>query len=392
MPSTNLATFIAFRSLRARRSQTLITVLGVAVGVAVLTISLSLFNGFRDVLISDTLRASPELVLVGLEEGGLRDHERFLEVVLDHPEVREAAPYTFVQMIAARRADAARGVTARVAAAKVVAIVPEVQVRILNLDAEAAGLAGLRDGGVVLGRELASSLGVGRGSEVLVQTLDRRPAPVTVEGTFASGNFVIDSEYAFVTLPFMQGYLATETVTGFHVRLTDRALAPQVGRELARLLPVYDLPWQDLNRNVIRSLDLQKQVVSVVVFLIVLVAALGIANTLVLTVIERHKEIAALRAMGATTGQIVALFALQGLTLGIAGTAAGVALGLAGCWYFQLRPFALPGEIFYITGLRAEPELLDFLWVSGMAVATSLLASLLPARRAAAIHPAAVLR
>jgi lipoprotein-releasing system permease protein len=392
VPSTSLATFIAFRSLRARRSQTLITVLGVAVGVAVLIVSLSLFNGFREVLISDTLRASPELVLVGLEEGGLRDHEQLLGVVLDHPEVKEAAPYTFVQMIAARRADAARGITARVAAAKVVAVVPEVQVRILNLDADATGLAGLTDGGVVLGRELASSLGVGRGSEVLVQTLDRRPAPVTVHGTFVSGNFVIDSEYAFVTLPFMQGYLATDAVTGFHVRLADRERAPQVGRELARLLPVYDLPWQDLNRNVIRSLDLQKQVVSVVVFLIVLVAALGIANILVLTVIERHKEIAALRAMGATTGQIVALFALQGLTLGVAGTAAGVALGLAGCWYFQLRPFALPGEIFYITGLRAEPELLDFLWVSGMAVATSLLASLLPARRAAAIHPAAVLR
>ena len=392
MPSTSLASFIAFRSLRARRSQTLMTVLGVAVGVAVLTISLSLFNGFREVLIGDTLRASPELVLVGLEEGGLRDHEQLLGVVLDHPEVREAAPYTFVQMIAARRADATRGVTARVSAAKVIAIVPEIQARILNLDAEATGLAALTDGGVVLGRELASSLGVGRGSEVLVQTLDRRPAPVTVEGTFASGNFVIDSEYAFVTLPFMQGYLATDAVTGFHVRLADRERAPLVGRELARLLPVYDLPWQDLNRNVIRSLDLQKRVVSVVVFLIVLVAAMGIANILVLTVIERHKEIAALRAMGATTGQIMALFALQGVTLGVAGTVAGVALGLAGCWYFQLRPFTLPGEIFYITGLRAEPELLDFLWVSGMAVATSLLASLLPARRAAAIHPAAVLR
>lgn len=392
MSRTNLAAFIAFKSLRARRGQTLVTVLGVAVGVAALTISLSLFNGFREVLISDTLRASPELVLVGLEEGGIRDYERLLELVRAHPEVREAAPYTFAQMIAARRADVGRGITARVSAAKVIAVDPEVQARILDLEAHPIGLAELQDGGVILGRELASSLGVGSGSEMLLQTLDRRPARVTVQGTFMSGNFVIDSEYAFVTQSFMQEYLGAPVVTGFHLRLADRERAPEVGRELARALPVFDLPWQDLNRNVIRSLDLQRQVVSVVVFLIVVVAAMGIANVLVLTVIERNKEIAALRAMGATTGQITALFVLQGAALGVVGTGLGIALGLAGCWYFQVQPFALPGEIFYITDLRAEPLLADFVWVSAMAVATSLLASIIPARRAASIHPAVVLR
>jgi len=128
------------------------------------------------------------------------------------------------------------------------------------------------------------------------------------------------------------------------------------------------------------------------VFLIVVVAAFGIANVLLLSVYERTEEIAILRAMGTARAKIIQTFVLEGAILGVGGLVLGNLLGLALSYYFYVRPFPLPGELYFITALPTRIEPLDFLWVNVLSLSVTLLASFIPARRAAGIEPARVIR
>ena len=140
------------------------------------------------------------------------------------------------------------------------------------------------------------------------------------------------------------------------------------------------------------QLRLQKQVIGFVVFLIVIVAAFGIANVMTLAVFEKTQEIAILRAIGATQGTITRTFLLEGLVLGLGGLLLGNLLGLAVAGYFTVRPFQIPGDLYFITTLPVQVRLSDLLWVNAVGLVTTLLAALIPARRAAAIEPARIIR
>ena len=128
------------------------------------------------------------------------------------------------------------------------------------------------------------------------------------------------------------------------------------------------------------------------VFLIVVVAAFGIANVMTLAVYEKTQEIAILRAMGATQGLITRVFLLEGLALGLLGLLLGNLLGLGVAGYFTMRPFQIPGDLYFITSLPVEVRPSDLLWVNAVGLVTTLLAALIPARRAAALEPARIIR
>jgi lipoprotein-releasing system permease protein len=139
-------------------------------------------------------------------------------------------------------------------------------------------------------------------------------------------------------------------------------------------------------------LRLQKAIISAVVFLIVLVAAMGIANILILTVAEKTEEIAILRALGASESQVLSVFTLEGLLLGGTGTGLGALLGLGVSLYFRYQPYPLPGDLYFITRLPVELQAVDVIWVCGLSLLTSVVAGLLPARRAANLRPTEILR
>ena len=142
----------------------------------------------------------------------------------------------------------------------------------------------------------------------------------------------------------------------------------------------------------IDQLRLQRALISAVTFLIVLVAAMGIANILILTVSEKTEEIAVLRALGASQRQILAVFTLEGFLLGGAGTLLGALLGLGLSAYFKFQPYPLPGDLYFITQLPVELRAWDFIWVSALSIVTSVVAAFIPARRASGLDPAAILR
>ncbi len=390
-----LVPYLAWRHVRRRGLQSALTVAGVAIGVAVLIIALSLTNGFIDELVTSTLRATPMLTLQSYLPGEtLPDDPTVVAALAGERGVVAAAPFLSGQALIARRASQALGVSARQGFTQLVGIDPARETSVLDLPVLAEQSAALSQaGGIVLGSTLAQSLGVSVGDTVMLRDISGATAQFTVAGTFRVGNELIDSVTAYMSLPNLQAYLGAEgRVSGYHLRLEQPTAAHRVGLALADKYSLRPVSWESLFASLISQLRLQKAVIGVVVFLIVIVAAFGITNVLVLTVNEKTADIAILRALGASEGQVLRTFTLQGFALGGLGTLLGVALGLAVAAYFKFQPYPLPGDLYFITQLPIQFQALDVVWVCAVSLVTSVVAGLLPARRAARLDPVAVLR
>ncbi|WP_293912320.1 FtsX-like permease family protein [Deinococcus sp.] len=380
---------LARAHLRRRRTQNLSTVLGIAVGVMVLIAALSLTNGFTGALVQATLRASPHLSLSRYTPGGT-DAKMEAELASNRA-VTAWTPFLADKGLLTRPAGDGRG--AGVDFATLFGVGAQAG-RVLALpDEESKKLASLKPGEVLLGSALAQNLGAFEGQSLRLLNSTLRRSSLKVAGVFRSGNYLIDSQYAFVPLSSLQAIQnAPGRITGYQARLRDPDAAPQVGDALTRNLPYASLPWQSLYGSLLDQLKLQKQVIGFVVFLIVIVAAFGIANVLTLTVFEKTQEIAILRAMGASRRDISLAFVWQGAALGAAGLLLGNLLGLLISAYFTVRPFQIPGDLYFITALPVQVKVADLLWVNALGISTTLLAALLPARRAAGIEPARIIR
>lgn len=390
-----LPLFLALAHVRRRLLQSALTIGGVAVGVGVLILALSLTNGFVDELLRSTLRATPHVTLQSyFSDGRTTDDPAIREALREHPEVLAVAPFLSVQALVARRADAGLNISARQGYTQILGVDPELEPEVLELPALAASADALREeDGLVLGGSLAMQLGVVPGDTVMVQDIAAHRRTFEVADTFTVGNELIDGLLSYASLGNVQAYLeAPGEISGYHVRLADPGRAEAVGQELARATGMRPISWSSLFGGLVAQMRLQKAVISVVVFLIVIVAAMGIANVLVLTVSEKTAEIAVLRAMGASQRQVLATFTLEGLLLGGLGTLLGVGLGVAASAYFRVQPFPLPGDLYFITQLPVRVAAFDVAWVCAVSVATSALAGLLPARRAARLDPTEVLR
>ena len=391
----SLVPYLAWRHVRRRGLQSALTVVGVAVGVMVLITALSLTNGFVDELIHSTLKATPMLALESFVPGQtLADDPQVGRALADRAGVTAVAPYLGTQALIARRASAGLGITARQGYTQILGIDPSLETRVLDLPvlAEQAAALDTKDG-IVLGASLAQQLGVIPGDTVMVRDITGHTARFTVAGTFRVGNELIDGLVSYMSLANLQAYLGVgDRISGYHLRLADPQRAATVGVRLGDSFGLRPVSWDSLFASLISQLRLQKAVIAVVVFLIVLVAAMGIANILVLTVAEKTEEIAILRALGAAERQVLAVFTLEGLILGATGTLLGALLGLAVSLYFRLQPYPLPGNLYFITQLPVRLQWTDVAWVCGLSIGTSVLASLLPARRAANLDPVEVLR
>ena len=386
--------FIALKHIRKRALQSALTVLGVAVGVMVLVTALSLTNGFISELIRSTLRATPHVTLQSYTGVTFQEDKAVLERLLNHPDVVAAAPYLSTQALIVRRADSTRGLSARQGFTQVLGIDPALEAAVLAdlpvIAEQAEALEG--ENGIVLGNSLYRTLGVFGGDEVYLQDIDNR-GRLIVADRFRVGNEFIDNLISFTSIPTLRSFLGVEDeISGYHVRLSDPDLAPEVGLELGNQTGLLVQSWQGNFSTLIEQLNLQKALISVVVFLIVLVAAIGIANVLILTVIEKTEDIAILRAMGASQRQVISVFTLEGLILGGTGTLLGALLGLGVCFYFQLKPFPLPGDLYFITALPVDIQVFDFVWVCLLSLVTSVIAGVVPARRAAGLDPVQILR
>ena len=256
--------------------------------------------------------------------------------------------------------------------------------------------------GIILGKELALRLGVFLGDSVNVVsavgpitfTMTPKIRPFTVVGVFESGMFEYDSTLSYISLDQAQQFFNLgKAVTGIQVKVQDVFLAQNVAHRLeATLGPIFMArDWMQLNRNLFSALKLEKTMMFLLLVLITLVASFNIVGTLTMIVNEKQREIAILKAMGATPGAIMRIFMLNGLVIGLVGTSIGVPLGYTFLWLIQ-NYFTFDASIYYISRIPVHILPLDVMLVATLAILISFAATFYPSWQAAKLDPVSALR
>jgi len=400
---------VGFRYLKTRRKNpfisvvTLISVLGVMIGVMSLVVVISVMNGFRSDLMDKILGMNPHLRVTG----------RF-GAVLDSPSIRErcsrmdgvvaTSPFVESQVMVDHGG--------RAAGATIKGVEPEASSRVIPL-AEvvvdgALGSLEKKEGSpprVIIGQELARMLGAAPGSRLTVVSPEGRLTPLgrmpnsrefIVSGLFDSGMYEYDSSVLFVALAEAQDFLGLgEKVSGLEVRVKDPTSAGLVGRrigeELGSEFTVRD--WMTSNKSLFSALRLEKLTMFVILTMIIFVGALNIISSLVMVVMEKTGDLTILRVMGATRKSVMSVFVVQGVLVGFAGTILGICTGLGLCHLLATWKFvSLPADVFYLSSLPVRVEALDVWGVAAAALLLSFLATLYPSWRASRLNPAEAIR
>jgi lipoprotein-releasing system permease protein len=275
---------------------------------------------------------------------------------------------------------------------------------------KSGSLTGLRPNpgglpGIVLGSSLAQSLGVKTGGTLSVMSPQGELTPLgprpnsqrfRIVGTFESGFYEIDSTWAFTSLTATQQLLGLEdVVNSVELKLDDIYRAPEVARAVDRVVgpKLAAATWMEQNRHILNALNMERAVTFVTIGLIVLVAALNILITLIMMVMEKHRDISILVSMGAKQAQIRRIFMFQGVLIGVVGTAIGLVAGhLLSFLADKYHWIHLDEEVYALSYVPFDPRWVDSVWIAAMAIAISFLATIYPARNASRIAPAEALR
>jgi lipoprotein-releasing system permease protein len=400
--------FVGLRYLRARGHRANLSLFvwigigGVFLGVAALIVVLATMTGFQDGIRDRIIAANPHVLVFEASGRGLPDAAAVAERVREVAGVRAATRFVLQQALFTAVGGGAHGGLIRGIDLGAPAVVRDLrsQLRSGDLDSLVGG-----DSGILLGRELARALDVAPGDAVTAIAPQGAMTAVgmvpkmrqyTVVGIFEVGMFEYDSTVAYAPLPLAQDFAGLgDRVTGIEVKLADPFAAREIGQAIASRLGLsyWVRDWMDMNRNLFAALQLEKLALFVIVTIIVLVAAFAIIGHLILLVAEKRKEIGVLKAIGAAGSSIAAVFFAVGLTIGLVGTVAGSAVGLALIWVqntYKIIRFA--GDVYQIDHLPMKLTAADFVLVVAATLAISFLATILPARRAGALAPADVLR
>jgi lipoprotein-releasing system permease protein len=409
------ALFIGLRYLRAKRSDAFISLItgiataGVAIGVMTLDVVLSVMTGFEEDLRDRILGFNPHVIVTSFA-GPLEDYEAGVEAIREVPGVVVAAPFVFGQVMLSGP-DRVEGALLRgVLPGRRSAIDFEKNLiggRLEGL-AERHALpspSGVRLPGIILGRDLAGRLGVGIGDPVSVVSPVGVPTPFgfvprvrrfVLVGLFKSGMAEYDGLLAYVDLAEARRFFRLgQAVTGIEVRVADVYRARQIGAEIAARLgfPHRVRDWMETNHNLFAAMKLEKTVYFVVLLLIVCVAAFNIVALLVMVVMEKRKDIAILKSIGATRAGIARIFVFKGLIIGAIGTLAGSLSGWAFSWALGRYEFVeLPADVFYVSTLPVKMVPEYFALVLAVSLVICFLATLYPARQAAGLAPVDVIR
>lgn len=406
--------FIGLRYTRAKRRNHFISFIsmtsmaGIALGVIVLITVLSVMNGFDKEIKSKVFGIVPAVTV-----GGVGNYVSTWQPLEDYlkkmPEITAVAPYVDAQVLLSSNGMAQP--------ALIRGILPEQEKTISDLSKKMVqgNLNDLQPGSfrIVLGEDLANRLGVMVGDKVTVITpmlslspvgVKPRYKPFTVSGIFnIGGGFGFDSMLAFTDLKDSQVLMEMgSTVSGLHVNIKDVFNAPQFSQILAtRLTPNAKISdWSDQFGPFFHAVSLEKTMMFFILMLIIAVAVFNLVSTLVMVVNEKAADIAILRTIGATPGTVMAIFIVQGATIGIVGTILGVIGGIALAlnvtdivnWIQHVTHTQLVANIYFNNYLPSELEARDVIKISLSALVLSLLATVYPAWRAARTEPVEALR
>jgi lipoprotein-releasing system permease protein len=401
--------FVAVRYLLARRKQafisviSLISILGVTVGVMALLIALSLMTGLQGELRERIVGSSAHVYVFKLGEG-IRDIPAEVQKLKSIPRVIGVAPAAIGKGLLTAGPDHPAPVTIK-------GIDPDLEVTVTDIRKamRAGSLDAIRSGpeemdGIVLGTDLASTLDVHVGDSVRLLTPDQIMTPFApmahvrafkVVGIFSLGLYEFDSEYALVDLPVAERVFGKDQPQFMQLRLDDMFASKKVAEEIPRRLgeEYATQDWAQMNKSLFSALWLEKMAISITIGLIMTVAAFNIVASLVLLVMEKSRDIAILKTMGTSAASIRRIFMMQGLIIGLVGTAAGT---IGGCLIiFVLDRYKLihvPIDVYQISYVPFTLLPLDLAAVIGAAILVCFVATIYPSRQAAKLDPAQALR
>lgn len=385
----------------------LVSMSGIALGVAALIVVLSVMNGFQRE-VRDRMLSVLAHVEIFSPTGSMPDWQLTAKEARQNPSVIGAAPYVDAQALLTR-GDTVSGVALR-------GVEPSLEPEVSDIGKEmkAGQLTDLTPGSfdIVLGADLAANLGVQVGDKITLVAPEGSMTPAgllprlkqfTVAGVFESGHYEYDSTLALVNIRDAQALYRLPAPTGVRLRLKDMQRAPEVAHQLARTLSgdLYIRDWTQQNKTWFSAVQIEKRMMFIILTLIIAVAAFNLVSSLVMTVTNKQADIAILRTLGAQPGSIMKIFVVQGVTIGFVGTATGVALGCLIAWSIPwLVPMIehmlgvqfLPPSVYFISELPSELVASDVIRIGGIAFLLSALATLYPSWRGAKVRPAEALR
>ena len=411
--------FIGLRYLKAKRKQTfisiisIISIVGVMVGVMALIIVLAVMSGFEKTLKEKILGTQAHLVLMKASQEGMGNYEEVTRKIEEVKGVISAAPFIFNQVMLSSESNVS-GVVLKGIDPDRVGKVTELA---HNLKAgRLQDLKKIQGGdlpGIILGVELAKHLSVSFNETIRVISplgtmtpmgMMPKMKPFRVKGIFHSGMYEYDNTLAYVSLESAQKFFSMgDHVTGIEIKTDDIYKVKEIGKEIRKKMgfPFWTKDWMEMNRNLFSALRLEKIAMFIILVLIVLVAAFNIISTLIMVVMEKNRDIAILKAMGSPSKGILKIFIIEGLVIGVVGTALGTALGLVAALNLEkITGFVenlfgfkiLSSDVYYIDTLPSQVNPIDVGLIIITALLISLLATIYPSWRASRLDPAEALR
>jgi lipoprotein-releasing system permease protein len=414
--------FICLRHLGVRNRQkfislnTWISIGGVALGVLALIVVIAVMSGFSKDLRDKILGATSHIIVTHIDRAPIKDYSQAIETALSTEGVEAAAPFIMSQVMLTYNG--------RVSGIVMRGVDPDQEAKVSDLEKNmiSGTLADLapaktkdnegRDG-LILGKELANRLGVSTGDIVSMVSPAPRITPVglipkmkflRVAGIFESGMYEYDSNLGFIALASAQKFFAMrDRVTGIEIRVKNLEQAGEIAQRLQKKLafPFYVRDWMRMNKNLFSALKLEKIVMFIILILIILVAAFNIISTLFMIVMEKSKEIAVLKSMGASKTSIMKIFSLQGLIIGLVGTFLGCIGGftivpnlneIVGFIESAFGITAFPSDIYFLDKLPSEIQYTDSALIVIFSIVICFTASLYPAWKASRMEPSEGLR
>ena len=416
--------FVGLRYLRAKRRNrtislnTVVSIAGITLGVAALIGTVGIMTGFKEDIQAKILGTTAHIIVQDRIKDGMSDYDPVTKQVATVPGVVAATPFvlkqvllttqTGVQGIVIRGIDPQREGTVtelakNLSTGQLADLSRPVKVKQSPIDDPTGPAVETEKPGIILGKELALRLGVFVGDTVNVVS---PVGPISAIGmvpkirTFAlvalfqSGMYEYDSSLAYIDLAEAQKFFNMgQTVTGIEIKVTDVFRAAETARSVEQSLGfAYGArDWMQMNRNLFSALKLEKTMMFLLLVLITIVASFNIVSTLTMIVTEKQKEIAILKAMGATRKSIRRIFMLNGLIIGLSGTAIGIPLGYAFLWLIQTF-WTFDPTVYYISRIPVHVQAMDVFLVAGSAIVISFAATVYPSLQAAKLEPVAALR
>ncbi len=373
---------------------------------------LSVMSGFHEDLQEKILGVNAHVVTLNYK-GSIKDYASVRETINNVEGVMDSSPFIYGQVML-RHGRRAHGVVVRgvdpslgIVTTDILNSLESGSIQDLGKDTDVPG--------IILGREVVRTLGVFVGDVIDMVSPVGEIGPLgmipkmkkfRVVGYFEAGMHEYDSSLAFIDLKKAQTFFGYgDSVTGIEVKIENIYEAEKIAEKIELSLMVdkkeglfkgasyYAKDWMQMNRNLFSALKLEKYVMFIILTLIVLVASFNIVSNLIMIVIEKSREIAIMKAMGATSRSIMSIFMIHGLIIGVTGTAVGIAGGFGLCQLLKNYKFIdLPADVYYLSYLPVKMDVLDFAAVAAAAIIISFVATIYPSWQAASVDPVEPLR